>query len=154
MVSMFPASGRVKLNRVALKDVIGLKLVPRRRRVQKSPENEKRVEKHEGPSVEDPTAVMGRNEPVCCVSADHWRPDSATEVASCCTAEEEPEHRRVGTLKALGRHCGQSRRQGDNMEVKQQRAGRRGRYQWSHKCRRGRHGKVLNLTLTSACVKQ
>lgn len=30
---MFPSSSRVKLNRVALKNVIGLKLVPRRRRV-------------------------------------------------------------------------------------------------------------------------
>lgn len=30
---MFPSSSRVKLNRVALKDVVGLRLVPRRRRV-------------------------------------------------------------------------------------------------------------------------
>lgn len=33
---MFPSSSRVKLNRVALKDVVGLKLTPRRRRLPKS----------------------------------------------------------------------------------------------------------------------
>lgn len=36
LVSMFPSSNRVKLNRLALKDVVGLKLAPRRRKTPKA----------------------------------------------------------------------------------------------------------------------
>uniref|UniRef100_A0A3B3YBS7 Protein TOPAZ1 n=1 Tax=Poecilia mexicana TaxID=48701 RepID=A0A3B3YBS7_9TELE len=70
LVSMFPSSNRVKLNRLALKDVVGLKLAPRRRKTPKaaidiSPDSSRRHQNvlSNPLSVEETASVSGdRNE--------------------------------------------------------------------------------------------
>nr|XP_023010812.2 testis- and ovary-specific PAZ domain-containing protein 1 isoform X3 [Maylandia zebra] len=68
---MFPSSSRVKLNRVALKDVVGLQLTPRRRRVPKllnrisaeSKKQEKNFDSVQLISEKDMVSPPGSNEP-------------------------------------------------------------------------------------------
>lgn len=104
---MFPSSSRVKLNRVALTDVIGLQEVPRRRRVQKSlrnvtgdpkqPEDSQLVS--EVVSVKDTASVPSSNEPVQTFLTDPVGPEKVTGTAGN-TPEGEPEENCVGTQKA------------------------------------------------------
>ncbi|XP_056254599.1 uncharacterized protein topaz1 isoform X2 [Seriola aureovittata] len=107
---MFPSSNRIKLNRVALKDVVGLKLVPRRRRVPKSPDNvTAEPEKQEVTSVKETGSVPSSNEPVQSVYTDQRSPENVTDTVSNIT-EAKPEDSRVdiyrNTLPSpTGRAC-------------------------------------------------
>ncbi|XP_044028329.1 uncharacterized protein topaz1 isoform X2 [Siniperca chuatsi] len=124
---MFPTNSRVKLNRVALKDVIGLKLVPRRRRVPKSQNNvtadSKKQEENqlvsELVSVKDTTSAHSSHEPVQTFLTDQMGPENVTHTA-CNIAEGEPEENCVGTQKAKGGHTAQLCKGNDSMEFKQE----------------------------------
>ncbi|XP_071356453.1 protein TOPAZ1 isoform X5 [Trachinotus anak] len=79
---MFPSSSRVKLNRVALKDVVGLKLVPRRRRVPKSPNNmTPDPENKESTSVKATVSEPGSREPVPGVLTDRGGAENGPQTA-------------------------------------------------------------------------
>ncbi|XP_073318978.1 uncharacterized protein topaz1 isoform X2 [Pagrus major] len=89
---MFPCSSRVKLNRVAIKDVIGLKTAPRRRRVPTSlntatadPQT-----KEENQLVSEPVSVKdtvsSNNEPVQTLLTEQMGPEKLT----ANIPEEEP----------------------------------------------------------------
>ncbi|XP_039978230.1 protein TOPAZ1 isoform X3 [Xiphias gladius] len=93
---MFPSSSKVKLNRVALKDVVGLKLVPRRRRVLPnnvtvaSKQQEEKQEDSQVMSGKDTASVPNSNETVQSSLTDQMGPDSVTHTARNIT-EGEPE---------------------------------------------------------------
>ncbi|XP_038581266.1 protein TOPAZ1 isoform X2 [Micropterus salmoides] len=100
---MFPSSSRVKLNRVALKDVIGLKLVPRRRRVPKSQNNvnvtadsEENQEENQLQSMKDTnvTPLPCCSEHVQTPLTDQIWPENVTDTTGAIP-EGEPEENRV-----------------------------------------------------------
>lgn len=103
--SMFPCSSRVKLNRVVLKDVIGLKAAaaPRRRRVPTSlntatadPQTQEENQLVSEPvSVEDTASVSRNNEPVQTLLTDQAGPDKLTSNI----LDEEPVENCLGTQK-------------------------------------------------------
>lgn len=94
---MFPCSSRVKLNRVALKDVVGLKAAaaPRRRRVPTSlntatadPQTqEENLLVSEPVSVEDTASVSSNSEPVQTLLTDQTGP---ADTLTCNIPDEEP----------------------------------------------------------------
>ncbi|KAM8767463.1 uncharacterized protein topaz1 isoform 2-T2 [Acanthopagrus schlegelii] len=95
---MFPCSSRVKLNRVALKDVVGLKAAaaaPRRRRVPTSlntatadPQTkEENLLVSEPVSVEDTASVSSNSEPVQTLLPDQTGP---ADTLTCNIPDEEP----------------------------------------------------------------
>lgn len=97
---MFPSVSRVKLNRVMLNDD-GLKLVPRRRRLLKAPNNvesdSKTQEENlvcESVSEKDAARVPGSNGPVQTFLTHHMDSESVTDVASSIS-EGEPSCRRT-----------------------------------------------------------
>uniref|UniRef100_A0A667XAY7 Protein TOPAZ1 n=1 Tax=Myripristis murdjan TaxID=586833 RepID=A0A667XAY7_9TELE len=79
---MFPASGRVKLNRATLKDVIGLQLVPRRRRVSKAlttadlPATPQKTQDRQR-LMENPVSIPGEFVRPC--SSDQMVPETVTD---------------------------------------------------------------------------
>lgn len=97
---MLPTSSRVKLNREVFKDVIGLKLVPRRRRVPAPLEN---VDSDPDEQEEPPRTLASGPE-----SVDR-------------DITGEPRESRVGTPKA-------KRRKGDNSELRRKGPRTRGKY--------------------------
>lgn len=102
---MFPCCSRVKLNRVALKDVIGLKAAaaPRRRRVPTSlntatadPQTQEENQLVSEPvSVEDTASVSSNDEPVQTLLTDQTGPDKLTSNIP----DEEPVENCLGTQK-------------------------------------------------------
>ncbi|GAA6231834.1 uncharacterized protein topaz1 isoform X1 [Lates japonicus] len=156
---MFPSSSRVKINRVALKDVVGLKLVPRRRRVLKSPnkvtadakQHEEKKDVSGVMSVKNIASVPNSNKPVQSFLTDHMGPENVSDTASN-TAEGEPEDSCVGTQKAKRRKRYEPCRDNVSMEFKQKGPYTRGKYHQSKpytrsKCRLDHIRNTLNLRL-------
>lgn len=156
---MFPSSSRVKLNRVALKNVIGLKLVPRRRRVPTShnnvpalsPKQEENYLVSELVSVKDTASTHSSNEPVQTFSTDQMGPENVT-VTARAIPEGQPEENCVGTQKAKRRKNVESSNENDSKEIKQEGPCTRGKYQQSKpntrsKCRLDYLRKLCNLSL-------
>ncbi|XP_044192197.1 uncharacterized protein topaz1 isoform X1 [Thunnus albacares] len=104
---MFPSSHRVKLNRVALKDVVGLKLAPRRRRVSKplnnvTADSNKQEEKHvvsEIVSVKDNSS----NEPVQTFLTEQMAPENDPDTASRDAGEKKCEPKRRNDFQSCKR---------------------------------------------------
>ncbi|KAM7372918.1 hypothetical protein PAMP_007808 [Pampus punctatissimus] len=114
----FPTPGKVKLNRVALKDVIGLRLGPRRRRVPKPLKN---VTTDSNKHVVCDTSS---NEPVQSILTEQMTPENVPE-----TAGRDPgETCAAGTLQSKRRNNIQSCKR-KNMELKQQGTITRGKYE-------------------------
>ncbi|XP_031143064.1 uncharacterized protein topaz1 isoform X4 [Sander lucioperca] len=94
---MLPSSNRVKLNRVALKNLVG-QPVPRRRRLPKSWNNvttdSKKTEQNqivsEPVSIKDKTSVPNSNEPVQTSKTEQLGPENVTD-STGNTANGEPE---------------------------------------------------------------
>lgn len=134
---MFPSSSRVKLNRVALKNVIGLKLVPRRRRVPTSqnnvpalsPKQEENYLVSELVSVKDTASTPSSNEPVQTFFTDQMGPENVTDTARAIP-EGQPEENCVGTQKAK-RRKNEPSNENASKEVKQEGPCTRGKYQQS-----------------------
>ncbi|XP_031143063.1 uncharacterized protein topaz1 isoform X3 [Sander lucioperca] len=107
---MLPSSNRVKLNRVALKNLVG-QPVPRRRRLPKSWNNvttdSKKTEQNqivsEPVSIKDKTSVPNSNEPVQTSKTEQLGPENVTD-STGNTANGEPEENCVGTQKARRRN--------------------------------------------------
>ncbi len=131
---MFPSSNRVKLNRVALKDVIGLKVVPRRRRVPEALNNVTGDSKQqqesqlvcEVVSVKGSASGPSSYEPVQTCPTDPMGPESVTGAAGDIP-EGEPEEESVGTQKAKGNNV----RSYKGKEFKHQGPCTRGKHQQS-----------------------
>lgn len=102
---MFPSSSRVKLNRVALKDVVGLKLTPRRRRVPKllnrisaeSKKQEKNFDSVQLISEKDMVSPPGSNKPD--QNLTHTMGSEKKTQPPSTHDEEEPEENGSGTQK-------------------------------------------------------
>lgn len=113
---MFPSSSRVKLNRVALKDVVGLKLTPRRRRLPKlldrisadSKNQEKNFDSVQQMSEKDTVSPPGSNEPD--QNFTHTMGSERKTQAPSTHDEEEPEENGSGTQKTKSKVDSESRR--------------------------------------------
>ncbi|XP_039675949.1 protein TOPAZ1 isoform X2 [Perca fluviatilis] len=107
---MLPSSNRVKLNRVAFKDLVR-QPVPRRRRLPKSFNNvttdSKKQEENqlvsEPMSIKDTTSVPSSNEPVQTSKTEQLGPENVTDTTGNI-ADGEPEENCVGTQKARRRN--------------------------------------------------
>lgn len=129
---MFPSSSRVKLNRVALKDVVGLKLTPRRRRVPKllnrisaeSKKQEKNFDSVQLMSEKDMVSPPGSNEPN--QNLTHTMGSEKKTQAPSTHDEEEPEENGSGTQKTKSKVDSESR-----SADKQDGPNTRGKYQQS-----------------------
>lgn len=112
---MFPSSSRVKLNRVALKDVVGLKLTPRRRRVPKllnrisaeSKKQEKNFDSVQLISEKDMVSPPGSNEPD--QNLTHTMGSEKKTQPPSTHDEEEPEENGSGTQKTKSKVDSESR---------------------------------------------
>lgn len=112
---MFPSSSRVKLNRVALKDVVGLKLTPRRRRVPKllnrikaeSKKQEKNFDSVQLISEKDMVSPPGSNEPD--QNLTHTMGSEKKTQPLSTHDEEEPEENGSGTQKTKSKVDSESR---------------------------------------------
>lgn len=134
---MFPSSSRVKLNRVALKNVIGLKLVPRRRRVPTSQNNvtansPKQEETHlvsELVSVKDTASVPNSYEPVQTSLTEQMGPENVTDKTHNISEGQSEDC--VCTQKAKPRTDVESCKENGRKEFKQEGPSTRGKYQQS-----------------------
>lgn len=102
---MFPSSSRVKLNRAALKDVVELKVVPRRRRVHVTGDCQRQHENHKVTqlfSVKD----NNNNNKSTCRSVQTFLPHQMgpENVTGYIPGGEPEETGVVGTQKAVRRH--------------------------------------------------
>lgn len=112
---MFPSSSRVKLNRVALKDVVGLKLTPRRRRVPKllnrisaeSKKQEKNFDSVQLISEKDMVSPPGSNKPD--QNLTHTMGSEKKTQPPSTHDEEEPEENGSGTQKTKRKIDSESR---------------------------------------------
>lgn len=112
---MFPSSSRVKLNRVALKDVVGLKLTPRRRRVPKllnrisaeSKKQEKNFDSVQLISEKDMVSPPGSNKPD--QNLTHTMGSEKKTQPPSTHDEEEPEENGSGTQKTKSKVDSESR---------------------------------------------
>lgn len=143
IVIMFPSSSRVKLNRVALKDAVWQKLVPRRRRASEPP-NTGTADPRE--QVTGAVSVPNSNEPVRSFLTEQTGPEKVTY-----TNSELPEgelENRVGMQKAKRKKYDQSCK-----DFKQEGPCTRGRYHQSKpntrsKVKLDQLRKLCNLRLT------
>ncbi|XP_035491055.2 uncharacterized protein topaz1 isoform X3 [Scophthalmus maximus] len=115
---MFPSSNRVKLNRVALKDVAVA--APRRRRAPGSPSNvaaqpEEQVQRQDA-------SAPGSDETVRTFLTDRMGPSNKTGDTASRAAEGEPGDDRVGPTKAKRRrnHLQSRRESVDSVELEQE----------------------------------
>lgn len=97
---MFPSTSRVKLNRAALKDVVELKLVPRRRRVHVTADSQRQHENHKV------TQSHKDNKSVHTFLPRQMGPENVTDNAGYIPGGEPEETRVVGTQKGdiMSRH--------------------------------------------------
>ncbi|XP_031143062.2 uncharacterized protein topaz1 isoform X2 [Sander lucioperca] len=160
---MLPSSNRVKLNRVALKNLVG-QPVPRRRRLPKSWNNvttdSKKTEQNqivsEPVSIKDKTSVPNSNEPVQTSKTEQLGPENVTD-STGNTANGEPEENCVGTQKARRRNNYQPCKGNSSVVVNEQQGPyTRGKYQQSKPNTRSKYRlhslkKFCNLRLRFTC---
>lgn len=131
---MLPSSSRVKLNRVALKDVIGLQVVPRRRRAGDSKQPEESPLVSEAVSVKDTASVQ---------TFLTVGPENVTGTVGD-TPEGEPEENCVGTQREK-RNKVQSCKGDNTVEFKPQGPDTRGKPNTRSRSSLDRLRKLCNL---------
>ncbi|KAA8586151.1 hypothetical protein FQN60_007720, partial [Etheostoma spectabile] len=160
---MLPSSNRIKLNRVALKNLVG-QTVPRRRRLPKSLNNvttdskiqEENQQVCEPVTIKDTTSVPSSNEPAQTSKTEQLGPENVTDTTGN-VADGESEENCVGTQKARRRNNYQPCKWNGSVVVDtQQGPYTRGKYQQSKpntrsKCRLHSLKTFSNLRLRFTC---